>query len=305
VHVVPGYRRELDVPAKQYLSELDVIKDFCFLPYWRRAWIVQEYYLAKRKEIWYGWLPMTCNQLEHMVDFWNLKVNRDWISTPARSLLTTKLQVGLVGHESSTDSHRTFLYLFDLFRQLKCADDRDRLYALLPLLSSEERAEIGIIPDYSITTSDIFKRIASRFLRVRDLKHNDWPWEPILGLRRILRPDLQDKTVQLVILSLRGWTARYAVDPCICKHACLRGYVRYPKIDARGCSYCHRIPVLSFASLDPSKLDHFRQTEFSSRDWKVWTKALLASDEDLDRELGTKVRNDRYFKNWDWNIISE
>lgn len=303
--VVPSYRRRLFVSYKQYQSERAVMADFCFLPYWSRAWIVQEYYLAKRKEIWYGWLLMTCNQLEYMVEFWNRKVSDPWISTPAQSLFTTKVQVELARHESGADNFRTFLYLSGLFGRLECADRRDRLYALLPLLSSGERAEIAIIPNYSITTSKIFERVVSRLVREIDLKHNDWSWDAIVRLQRMLRPDVQEKTVQLVILSLRARTARYAVGPQLGVHVCNKARDSDSKLDAQGCSRCHKIPVLLFEDIDPSDRDNPenpRPAAFSRKDWKIWTKALLAGDDAIDRELGTKIRNDRYFRNWDWDV---
>lgn len=76
--------------SEDYQLKREVIDDFCFLPYWSRAWIVQEYSLAKRKEIWYGCLRMPSSHVERMMDLWKTGPFSlfEFDETPAARLLS-------------------------------------------------------------------------------------------------------------------------------------------------------------------------------------------------------------------------
>jgi hypothetical protein len=47
-----------------------------------------------------------------------------------------------------------------------CADARDRVYALLSLLSSEGREQLAIAPDYTKSTSALFVSVVCSFARL-------------------------------------------------------------------------------------------------------------------------------------------
>ncbi|KAH8811282.1 hypothetical protein F5884DRAFT_269737 [Xylogone sp. PMI_703] len=46
----------------------------------------------------------------------------------------------------------------------KCSDPRDKVYAILNLLAPEDR-KLGIVPDYSLTTSQVYQDVVKRYIR--------------------------------------------------------------------------------------------------------------------------------------------
>lgn len=120
-------------------------------------------------------------------------------------------------------------------------------------------------------------------------------------IERILHPNLQDKALQMAILDFR---ARYPISPMSytrhhCpKHSCGGGGIfrLYHKIDPQGCSRCRKIP--EFTCNQYFVPGHSGSLCFELRDWNIWVRALLASDDDVDKELGRKIRSDHYFEGW-------
>ncbi|OAL05129.1 hypothetical protein IQ06DRAFT_242916, partial [Phaeosphaeriaceae sp. SRC1lsM3a] len=60
------------------------------------------------------------------------------------------------GGQRNAVKFETFYDLLRIFEHLKCADNRDLIFALLPLLTFDERDEIGINPDYSKSATRLF-----------------------------------------------------------------------------------------------------------------------------------------------------
>lgn len=296
-------------PRKDCEHKSKVIEDFCFLPYWSRAWIAQEYFLAKRKSIWYGGLRIKPDPMEHMIKLWNFAVwskpylwnDQVWVvpkSTPAASLLTTQRLRILDGRGSEAVKFSTALVLFGLFERLECADSRDRIYALLSLLAPQQRRDLDVVPDYSKSATQIFLHVLSRLTHEKKEQRNVHLPDQFHNLERMLQPDLQNRIVQLKILETRAREDRCVADCAFAvtqDHHCGQYSEPYPVINARGCSRCHKIPVMSFQRSDSIQLDN--TTHFSYRNWKAWVQILLKSHDKLDRELGAKICNDPIFLN--------
>lgn len=295
--------RPLDYESCKKLCSKDdfIYEEVSFLPYWSRAWIVQEYYLARRKDIWYGSLIIDPNELKFLVELWDEHL-ASTTRSPAAKLLRAQKWVDSWKAGRHDFKYDTLVHLFEIFQDLACADPRDRLYALMSLLSPEERMDLGTVPDYSQSATKLYLHV---FLRLtHDLQQDQaiHPHDALHQLERTLRPDLQDRAVQLAILDLRARCDAYARNPLlddVYDHRCGADGEEYPRIDAQGCSRCHKIPTVSCEWNNSTQYDETQC--FSPRDWIVWVRALLASENGLDRELGAKIRNDRDFSRWDWN----
>jgi hypothetical protein len=137
---------------------------------------VQEYVLARKIEVWSGKIKISGDVLA-----WLYKHKRQWIDGseyeyPAMRILFSRLD--RLERLASGESRQTSVEGYDEFRQLigrfgdhiLCDDPRDRLYALLSLLSPEGREQLSITPDYTKSTLEIFKQIVE-FARISEETH--------------------------------------------------------------------------------------------------------------------------------------
>jgi hypothetical protein len=154
------------------------MSELCHLTYWSRAWIVQEYVLAKEIMIW-----CETSQIEGM-DFDDISMmGQDWSDGqyPAHKVITARsrwregairrqpfaLADEVAQRKAMARDNLKFTHILNLLGayELQCADPRDRIYSLLSLLSPIEQARLGVTPDYSKSTSDLFVGIV-RSIRV-------------------------------------------------------------------------------------------------------------------------------------------
>lgn len=257
--------------------------EFGGLSYWDRAWIVQEYFLATRKVIWYGRLRIDSIKIKHLIERWEARPE-------IRRVLMFSEHARMIAKELNYHSpvkFGTFTNLVNLFRYLHCSDSRDRVYALLPLLNPNEREDLGLFPDYSVSATSIFVQLVSRLWKELDQSENSDPHPIYRHLEIMLWPDLQTPAVQLAILNLiskgmHDFFGRDGENNFFNHHHCGGPNASTPIIGATGCSMCCRRP---FLSLDYDTF-HKQNGVFSESDWKVYIQALLASKKLGDRELG-------------------
>lgn len=155
------------------------VEDFEKLAYWSRAWIVQEYVLAKTIDIWLGRFRMEGEQLSwlHRIVQAQHFPWRDPVSKPRPrtlpviwSIISSRQERSntrkSVDDEALSDPEFEFPTLLSQFGpNLRSADPRDRVYALLSLLSPDGRRKLSIVPDYSKTASELFALIMDSFWR--------------------------------------------------------------------------------------------------------------------------------------------
>jgi hypothetical protein len=181
------------------------------LAYWSRAWIVQEYVLAHTLAIWCETLHIDGDCLRSRGDIF-----ADWrcVNYPASRVIEARSRRRSAGLDR-TESDRTILGLLSLFCQdLHCSDPRDRIYSLLSLLDSTERARLAVTPDYSKSTSDLFACIVRSFHISLEVDRASDFTAAILILASMLRLDAQDQVVkeaQMVIDASRGGLSQYTV----------------------------------------------------------------------------------------------
>lgn len=132
-------------------------------PWWKRAWIIQEYSVAPRVIFHCG---MGCldgdifNQaMENLVDYrYNANIPDAWQQlvrkvalTPISHLLSTRKQY----QSSSPEEMPTPLEILYRSRGSKASEPRDKVYSLFRLIAEDPRLQ----PDYSRSVHDLYKDV--------------------------------------------------------------------------------------------------------------------------------------------------
>ncbi|KZM23833.1 uncharacterized protein EKO05_0001071 [Ascochyta rabiei] len=177
---LPGYEKQLE--------------ELFELPYWTRIWIVQEYVLAKSIDIWLGYLKRDGKMFGWLFKRLRIKSEAWWSNRRSFSINYPELEPFyrlrhfpgmsiIIRRESehnfslSKDPEGNYLYsaqrlamiICELGPNMRCTDPRDRVYALLPLLSREASEMLSITPDYSKTTAEVYASVVDALERHKDI----------------------------------------------------------------------------------------------------------------------------------------
>jgi hypothetical protein len=158
--------------------------EFCDHEYWTRAWIVQEFLMARSVEIWCGEISLglqALNPIRYSRDFHEDRTERIHI------VVSTLMR--MVEKRKTPIPWRQFFYPADLvdFGLLRCYDPRDRIYSMLSIIDPKEQ----IPPDYGKTTSDLFEDLFGLYLEVLTSEPDiQWMQQSPKHVERALR-DLQ------------------------------------------------------------------------------------------------------------------
>jgi len=139
-------------------------------PYWSRTWILQEYILSSDVEFWCGHQILNEKELRSMAERW-VDTVANLYGTGAQ---TSALTIIMHGAAEKVE-HYTLGWLLNLSSNSACLDPRDRIYALLSLMSPRERELWDITPDYSASTQDLFEHLCSVF-QDSDKDVGRWVW---------------------------------------------------------------------------------------------------------------------------------
>jgi len=124
--------------------------------YWTRVWIIQECVLAKRFELWCGNGRMSSAILVNAIRGCSK-------SHPRNTCLTLYNIIKLRGDFENICRPPTSLStLCGMFPDMACADVRDRLFALLSLVSPQDLSDFPVRADYSTSASDLFLALFRR-----------------------------------------------------------------------------------------------------------------------------------------------
>ena len=131
--------------------------------YWKRAWILQECILAKRLDIQCGSQRFSDTRL------WNLVYEYKWRPPDQQHSMGLFMNVAIFAGfdvlEAQTRWHdasaRTYYcpWSSDSMRR-QCPDPRDSIYSSITIMDPA----VGIIPDYSKTTEQLFVKIAGHYI---------------------------------------------------------------------------------------------------------------------------------------------
>lgn len=172
------------------LKNIEIV---CRSTYWSRIWIVQEVLLAREAYIWCsdGVLELDVLRMylahitsifyhnflpTHRDDLYKRSVSgfRDTSGRRRRQrqnsgeflykcqarvlLVVIRYSVSLTGESSSR--------LFYMFEGAECSDVKDRIYTLLSLINRTELSTFPIVPDYTISVTELFVLLCSRAVRL-------------------------------------------------------------------------------------------------------------------------------------------
>jgi hypothetical protein len=148
------------------IDDLVIISHIWSCDYWSRLWIVPEFLLAKELTIRCGSLGIPSRSLEDLAGSVSTKEYRD---THKKSDRVSALSHGPGPRIVYTRAKRyrdrlspglswltELSIIIAILGQGDCADERDRIYAFLPL---DKKALKMIKPDYSKTTSQVFEEL--------------------------------------------------------------------------------------------------------------------------------------------------
>ena len=159
-------------------------------PYWTRTWILQEYVLSTDVIVMCGKCTITTAALEWIAHKWVESSSDDLplFRGDAWKIITqtnaSKRSDGSVSRKRLS----RLTSLLSMTEQTVCVDPRDRIYALLSLLSKRERDIWAITPDYAKSAQTLFEDLCN-VLRGRTLdivKHRSDVWFVEQRLRDIL-----------------------------------------------------------------------------------------------------------------------
>lgn len=180
-------------------AELGALKNLFWRPWFERLWVVQEARISAeavlicgRKEIAWHFVMTALKGL----------LIKD-LKTPWSHEVMVRLREIEVVFDPKR-SEETLRSLLEVTRGLKCADDRDRIYALLSLVTYGPR----IKPDYSLSTIQVYREVAALWMSMRHLWFLD---NCELGNRRLAGPSwIPDWTVKKMTSSLRNFNGMFA-----------------------------------------------------------------------------------------------
>ncbi|KAI4962058.1 hypothetical protein J4E86_001090 [Alternaria arbusti] len=163
---VHALKTELTVQELPYLRQRPANKDDPHVaglryilghPYWTRTWIFQEYLLSSSVGFWCGNEILSDLELKSRAD--KLLSVKDPIETNAQAKAFYLIQIG--SRSGVTDF--SLEWLMDVSSESACVDPRDRIYALLSLMSPQEQELWDITPDYAASNQDLFEHLCSVF----------------------------------------------------------------------------------------------------------------------------------------------
>jgi hypothetical protein len=151
---------DIDVTENEH-----AIKKFCSHVYWSRAWILQEFVLAHRINLWCGKHRATHETLKRLCNYSTLLAKLYdspgiWTSPGMRVL-----QHRFEWHQACASGHGPEFPLEKVvmnFEHAQCQEPRDHVFALLSLCDRVELRFWPVLPDYTISTKELFTRLVNR-----------------------------------------------------------------------------------------------------------------------------------------------
>lgn len=143
------------LPTAEYLSKLSMLQynQLANLSYWHRAWVRQEIVLARDIDVYCGLASLPWTQLSEL---WTMHAAIDPSGDHDPSELGNIINLRELRHSGI---YPRTLQLIRQFGDLQCADPKDRIYAILPLLSSNDHLVNQIRPDYSQSMFEFFLQV--------------------------------------------------------------------------------------------------------------------------------------------------
>jgi hypothetical protein len=156
--LMPGwerYRYRFLDPIKTFDVEpfdwMDTMEDLANRPYWSRIWVIQEFLLARNVHLY-------CSGSR--IDYQHFNSLMELPSTTASATVEDPHLASSFVAGRHTDKYPDFVQslhdLVETHAQAECRDPRDRIFALLGLISMDERSLLlRLLPDYTLTAEEV------------------------------------------------------------------------------------------------------------------------------------------------------
>ena len=158
-------------------AQLSAVLDLCRLPYWRRVWITQELYLAKKITLYYGSKTLTWETLDSLGwGVWDMDIEGypgDKLIVPTAAVQNSDAQKILGARErwrkrddvGFRSTPQLLARLLEACRNRESTDIRDRVFGLLGLVEDAMRnsSRCPIVADYSLSVQEIFVKVYDYF----------------------------------------------------------------------------------------------------------------------------------------------
>lgn len=160
----------------QSTSDWQALDSIFWRPWFRRVWIIQEMAAARSAVVICGEDSLPWDTLAAVTDFIHYRELWKLRDVNAMALIhLLDLRNHYIRHEKLD-----LLPLLVAFRESLATNPRDKVYALLNIASTA-----GIIPDYRVSTVDVFREVCTKYLRHSlDILSlcGDHRWKQIKGL---------------------------------------------------------------------------------------------------------------------------
>ncbi|KAH7384037.1 heterokaryon incompatibility protein-domain-containing protein [Phaeosphaeria sp. MPI-PUGE-AT-0046c] len=131
---------------------VEALKALFRRPWFSRVWVLQEVHNAETVHLICGQHTVAWSQVQ-LFRWWHRLGRRDIHSWP----LVTTIK------DRSRYTSRDILHLLTQARQCGATDERDKIYALLPML--HDAASEGLVPDYTLSREEVFSNFATYIAR--------------------------------------------------------------------------------------------------------------------------------------------
>lgn len=230
-----GVQTTANLMLEQEYGEISEILD---RPWWRRVWIIQEAVLAKQAVLRCGTDEVSWERIRKRTQKLNpFDVVNDKDAAPIYMFPDAELSV-LNEMRSSWRAGTFAMTLYELLfkdRRFLCTDPRDRVYSFLGL--AIDSGSIGITPDYSITTSELYEKLALALI-------NSHEHLLILNLKRAYHDD-RHIVERPMVYSIADQAKFHDTEAKIsdgANHKERKGWARLPE----GWERCHKHGVTTF-----------------------------------------------------------
>jgi hypothetical protein len=123
--------------------------------YWKRMWIMQDV-LAQNLNFIYGDSTLDTSDLIMLTYQSDLDITNNRFAA---------IEVLRLHHHRGSGTQSSLLDLLLSFRDRQCADQRDKVYALLDIANDN----LGLVPDYSLSVQEVYLRTTKRLLSIGSL----------------------------------------------------------------------------------------------------------------------------------------
>jgi hypothetical protein len=147
------------------LNERDLLTKFFSHSWFRRVWVFQEAVLAKSAAFYWGGEQIKWDQVVTAADeIWEGR--KESASSESWNAASIVVEMQVARDYMSDDSPEySVVALAQSMRMSHCADDRDRIFAMIGLDMKTEECLVGIEPDYTQSTDEVYCDFARRVLQ--------------------------------------------------------------------------------------------------------------------------------------------